>query len=115
VRARFCELLVHARDGDGAADGAFLLGLCSLLDVMLNRPMASVLEELPLSADIVSALIGRDNAWRQLLDSVVAYERADWETCLPLARQAGLTRESLPKAYLEALRWGQELRTPAAA
>ena len=114
VRARFCELLVRGRDGD-AADGAFLLGLCSLLDVMLDRPMTSVLEELPLSNDILSALVGHDNAWRQLLDSVVAYERADWETCLPLARQAGLTRDSLPKAYLEALRWGQELRTPVAA
>ena len=52
---------------------------------------------------------------QQLLDSVIAYERADWETCLPLARQAGLSRDSLPKAYLEALRWGQELRAPVAA
>ncbi|HET9370418.1 MAG TPA: HDOD domain-containing protein [Vicinamibacterales bacterium] len=115
VRARFCELLARARDGEDAGGGGFLVGLCSLLDVMLDRPMASVLEELSLAPDIVSALVGHDNPWRQLLDSVIAYERADWETCLPLARQAGLSRDSLPKAYLEALRWGQELRAPVAA
>jgi EAL and modified HD-GYP domain-containing signal transduction protein len=115
VRARFCELLARARDGEDAAGNAFLLGLCSLLDVMLDRPMASVLEELPLAPAVVAALVGHDNGWRQLLDSVIAYERADWEACLPLARQAGLARESLPAAYLEALRWGQELRMPVAA
>ena len=57
----------------GAASGEpFLVGLCSLLDVILDRPMADAIAELPLSEAVREALLGGDNALRSVLDTVIA-------------------------------------------
>ena len=110
VRARSAELLAaSARTEDTAAD-AFLLGMCSLLDVMLGRQMPLIVAELPLEEETKRALCGEANAKRRLLDCVIAYERGDWTTCAALARSVGINPAVLPGATAEALRWAQELR-----
>ena len=110
IRARFAEILGEAIGGDEGGGEGFLLGLCSLLDVILGRAMADILDDLPLSAEVRGALVGRDNRARRLLDCVVAYERGDWTTCLSLAALAGLNRRALAPAYLEALRFAYDLK-----
>jgi EAL and modified HD-GYP domain-containing signal transduction protein len=109
VRARFCEVLGNNLGGPDAAGQGFLAGLCSLLDVMLNRPMADVLDELPVDDDVREALVGRDNHVRRLLECVMAYERGDWDACLDLAGLLGIARRSLTPAYLAALEWADEI------
>ena len=110
VRARLAELL--AASAHGAAGDAFLLGMCSLLDVLLGRPMASIVDELPLDEDTKRALCGETNPRRRLLDCVIAYERGDWSACTTLARSLSIDPAVLPGAAAEALRWAQELREP---
>ena len=114
VRARLAELLAASAHG-GAAGDAFLLGMCSLLDVLLGRPLASIVDELPLDDDTKSALCGGTNTKRRLLDCVIAYERGDWLTCTTLARSLDIDPAVLPGAAAEALRWAHELREPIAA
>ena len=55
VRGRFGELLAP-REPHGESD-LFLLGLLSLIDVMLEMPMAEVLEKLPLDRETKSVLV----------------------------------------------------------
>ena len=62
------------------AGSYFLLGLCSLLDAMLRRPMNVALSDLPLPSDIRDALLGIENSPRMALDAIIAYERGEWET-----------------------------------
>jgi c-di-GMP-related signal transduction protein len=111
VRARCCELLAR-RSGDGSSDG-FLLGMCSLLDVILDRPMEAVVEQLPLSGATAAALRGEDNANRRILDCAIAYERGQWDRCLYLAGRAGLDPAGLPVAHQEALKWVQDFQRSA--
>jgi len=110
VRARFCELLTARTKGDDAAGEAFLMGLCSLLDVILSRPMRVILDELPLSAEARSALLGFENPGRHLLDCVTAYERGDWPNCLQFTSILGIERSALLPAYIDALGWAHELQ-----
>jgi len=112
VRARFCELLMGMTQGEDAAGEGFLLGLCSLLDVILSRPMRVILDELPLSADARSALLGFENPGRHLLNCVTAYERGDWNACLQFASIVGIDRSALLPAYIDALGWAHELQQP---
>ena len=42
-------------------DNAFMTGLFSLLDVLINLPMREILAELPLQGEIVDALISPDD------------------------------------------------------
>jgi c-di-GMP-related signal transduction protein len=110
IRARFCELVAAGRgDEDSGAEG-FLLGMCSLLDVILDRPMDAVLAQLPLSPETQAALRGEDNEGRKLLDCVIAYERGIWDRAVELARVVGVQSLVLPKAHADSLRWTRELQ-----
>ncbi len=110
VRARFCELLAERTGGAGSGGAAFLVGLCSMLDVILERPMPDVLDELGLGPDIRGTLLGRDTPLRGLLDCVVAYEHGDWTGSLVLADAARIAPRLLTPSYIDALRFAYELR-----
>ena len=84
--------------------------MCSLLDVILQRPMSEVLRLLPLSSSTHAALCGDDNASRRLLDCVVAYEQAEWARVPELVGLAAITAEDLRLAHADALRWSSEFQ-----
>ena len=87
----------------------FLVGLCSVLDAMLGRPMTEAIADLPLSADARAALLGTPNAARSLLDAVIAHEGGEWEEAEDAARNAGLTGREIAAAYTDALTWARDL------
>jgi len=109
VRARLCELLAGTATGGVSAGDAFLLGMCSLFDTILGRPMAELVNELPLGIDTKRALAGQPTPARTILDCVIAYERGAWDQCEALARQARVNPAVMPGAFLEAIRWAGEL------
>lgn len=107
MRARTCELLGEM---SAVADSSelFLVGLFSLLDVMLSRTMADAVEGLPLSAAAIGALEGNPNLLRSVLDTVIAYERGEWDEAASLAAASGLTPAALADAHTGALKWVQD-------
>lgn len=114
VRARCCELLGSSIGSPQGGAEFFLLGLCSLLDVILERPMAAVIADLPLSDDTRMALLGGDVAARYVLDAVTQYERGHWTEAEQTAATVGLTPQHLADAQGGALRWASEIATDAA-
>jgi len=110
IRARFCELVSASRGDEDCGAEAFLLGMCSLLDVILDRPMEVVLAQLPLTAEAQAALRGDNNDGRRLLDCVITYERGVWDRAVELAREVGVASLALPKAHGDSLRWTRELQ-----
>jgi EAL and modified HD-GYP domain-containing signal transduction protein len=115
IRARCCELLGASTGDDEAAAEGFLVGMCSLMDAILEQPMASILETLPLPVRVRDALLGEPNQRRRILDCTVAYEQGSWDQCLELSRGAGVNPAVLPAAYAEALRWSNDLHQGVAA
>ena len=115
LRARCCELVAQAGVSSEGAAEYFLLGLCSVLDALIDRPMDEMVQDLPLSATIRGALLGEQNGARLVLDTVIAYEGGRWDEATTLAQRAGIHPERLPAAYADALRWArQATQTPAA-
>jgi EAL and modified HD-GYP domain-containing signal transduction protein len=110
-RAKFCEMLAtDARMGDRAED-AFFMGLFSLLDVLLGRPLAEVVDTLAMAPDVRQALLGGANPMRRLHDLVLAYERGDWDGVVGWASTLGLDARAIPDRYCAALEWGNSLAT----
>jgi len=112
VRARLCELLAASAPCGVEPGEAFLLGMCSLFDTILGRPMAELVEKLPLADETRRALAGGPTPARAILDCVVAYERGAWDNCEALAKRAQVNHQVLPGAFLEAIRWAGELNAP---
>jgi EAL and modified HD-GYP domain-containing signal transduction protein len=104
VRGRFCELLSRGSIADTGGDG-FLLGMCSLLDAILDSPMERVLDHLPLCESNDAALRGTANGQRALLDAAIAYEFGHWTDSRRLAAGIGVDPTLLPAAYNGALSW----------
>lgn len=111
TRGRFCELLgKHLKLAEDSQD-LFLLGLFSLLDTLTGRPMEEALEGLPLTASAREALLGAQNPLRNVMDLVQAYEQARWEEAGALIQALGVPADVTPAAYLEAVTWGNRVRS----
>ena len=116
VRARSCELLGEHLAKAEEGPELFLIGLCSLLDAMLNRPLVDAIADLPLSPAARSAVLGEDrNSARCVLDAVIAYENGLWDEAALAAHGAGVTPALLAEAYAGALRWAREFSRVVAA
>ena len=99
-----CELLATAMHQEGT-DKFFTVGLFSVLDAFLDKPMPMVLQLLLLSPELNDALLNRRGVLGDTLQCVVAYEQGNWDrvSCPNLAS------ETIKAAYLEAISWSDEV------
>jgi len=115
LRARTCELVGDALGLPDRGASYFLLGLCSLLDALLQHPMPQVIADLPLDGGIRAALLGESTPARQVLDAVVLHERGAFDDAAAAAAAAGLDAGMLAAASADALAWAYGVRAAARA
>ena len=108
TRARMCELVTAASVERRHAASAFIVGLLSLLDVLLEVPMPTILARLELSDDVKGALLARHGPLGSPLQLVEAYEKANWDAAKRLAHESAVPDEIVPSLYLDALHWASE-------
>ena len=108
IRAKFCELLAPKAGMAQRAQDFFFLGLFSLIDAILDRPLADVLTGMPIADDIKDSLLGKDNFCRDLYESVLAYEQGAWERLPALMSRIGVDESETPALYAEAVQWTQQ-------
>lgn len=103
VRAKMCERLAAAT-GDPDRDSAFTVGMFSALDALMDMPLPELVEALPLAEDVSRALLAREGKLGHLLNSVLHYERGEWEAidC------QHLEHEDLTEIYLHATEWADQ-------
>jgi c-di-GMP-related signal transduction protein len=99
VRARFCESLAPGVGLSERQSELFLMGLFSLIDVFLGRPLPEVLEHIRLATEIKEALLGRKNAHGLVLDLVARYEKGAWEEVFPIMARLGLQETEVQAGY----------------
>ena len=104
VRAKMCEQLAKLMQQSNSAT-FFTVGLLSVLDAFMDRPMPDILPALPLADEIVEALLAHAGMLGAILGCVLAYERGDWEA----VQNLGCPSDLLVKTYLEALMWATEM------
>ena len=107
TRARFCELLAISHGQMKDTGMAFLTGMMSLMDAILDESMQSVMQKLPLSNDIKAALLDNEGLLAQYLNLVKHYEKADWSQANDISKALNIA-DQVPDAYHEALSWVNE-------
>jgi c-di-GMP phosphodiesterase len=107
TRARFCESLGQSL-GVANPHDCFALGMFSLLDVMLGKPIEEALADVPLSEPVVDALQGRPGVLADLLAVIVAYERGSWDVVSRLCATRGWPETELIGWYIDAIEWSRD-------
>lgn len=109
IRAEWCRLLAERGSSGHEPAQLFLLGLFSLLDAMLDMPMAEITASLPLSGAIVTALNSGTGPLAPYLQAVQAYEQGDFSGCVAALQQLAIDSESMISTYIKALAWADQL------
>lgn len=108
TRARFAELLAISHGKMRDTGMAFLTGMMSLMDAILDEDMPSVMNKLPLTIEIKDALLKDEGLLATYLKLVKFYEQANWEKAKEIQQQLGLKPEEVPDAYHDALSWSND-------
>lgn len=104
LRATFAEAIALEMGMGVKSSEAFLLGLFSLIDAILDQPLKEICRELPLNDDIIQALQGSHNIFHNILDLIVCYEKGNWSKLSAIATKLNLTQMQIPQLYAESLK-----------
>ena len=108
-RARCCELLASFLGDRIHAPEFFLVGLFSLMDAMLGRPMLQFLSDIALPETVKAALLGANNRLRMVCDLGVAYDQGRWEEASRLAAMLRLREDLMPDTYTSSVQWASQV------
>jgi EAL and modified HD-GYP domain-containing signal transduction protein len=109
TRARMCELL-GAERVDVASEELFTVGLLSVADALLQVPLETIVEELPLADEVSAALLQREGPAGTILGAVVSYEQGDFDVTTLRSQAPGIAT-----SYRDALGWAVETMSTLAA
>ncbi len=109
-RAQFCQLMAVRRQFIEHKDQAFLIGLFSVLDALLDMSLDVVVDQLPLEKAIKEALNKRVGPFGELLNLEECFEKADWQGVADYCQHFGLRFDDVSHDLAEAQRWSQEVR-----
>ncbi|MCP4716070.1 MAG: HDOD domain-containing protein [Deltaproteobacteria bacterium] len=105
VRARFCEHLAPLTGMQNRNADLFLMGMFSMIDALIDRPMEEIIEELPLSYDVTAALLGKPNPLTDVFNIVLAYEKGNWDSTCRLAQKLNISEDDLPEFFFNSVEW----------
>ena len=109
IRGRFCELVAE-KVCPAKMSTAFMVGLFSDLDILINKDMESILDKLHLDVEIKDALTGTGNILKSILELIRAYEKMDVRTVEEYAKNLKIDEMILFKLYSQSIDWVNETK-----
>ncbi|MEK4230631.1 EAL and HDOD domain-containing protein [Solibacillus sp. FSL H8-0538] len=103
-RAKVCEKVAKINYRENFSE-YFLVGLFSLIDSLLKRPMNIILSQLPLSESIAETISGTITEMTPYLQFSLALNKLDWNQLEKLSTQLKLSNEAIVRIYDEANAW----------
>lgn len=109
VRGLFCERLAIACGRKQDKEDAFMCGMFSMLDVIMEKDMTDLLNSLAISERVRAVLLGEEGALRDILNFVKYYERGYWEEVQDYITRYHLNDERVTQAYVACLQYADRL------
>ena len=111
TRGKMMELLAASQTrGADYSDEAFMAGILSLIESLIDKPLADIVSELHLGERLADALLRREGELGTLLQLVESVEHPDLDyTSALLAQTGGLTLADLTAAEIEAMSWANQV------
>ncbi|MNM87494.1 EAL domain protein [compost metagenome] len=106
ARAKFSELIFLKTRFRKDSFNAYLIGMLSLVDVILEKPIDEILEEILVDEEVKSALIGeKNNKYGFLLSLILNYEQGKIDKIFELMEYFNISTDELRSSYMEAIEW----------
>jgi EAL and modified HD-GYP domain-containing signal transduction protein len=104
-RARFCELVaINTGKNKTFIDRAFLVGLFSNLPDILGLDIQEALDMLKVNDEIKKALLGQECELKKYLESVIAFEQADWQLLYSVTEGNDISPDLVGRLYNQMIR-----------
>jgi c-di-GMP-related signal transduction protein len=107
-RAYFCEQLTAHTNQRNAVPSAFLVGLLSLLDAMLDADINELMEKLPLSQSIKDSIVLRQGEQAPFLMLSEFFEKGQWQQVEDLCQQLGINADAAADIFHRSQIWATE-------
>lgn len=102
TRAFFCEALARVKAKGATAFEFFVVGLFSVMNAILDRPLADIMAEMAVSPRVREALTGKKNEMRYALDAAMAFESAKWNEFTEAMEGLQMEEAQAPECLKEA-------------
>ena len=93
------ELMRYAKNMPISRSDAYLMGMFSTLEHLIDAPMEEILSTVPIADEIKAAILNHEGRCGMLFDLVLSYEEADWEKITRHAEELGIPAHTLTTVY----------------
>lgn len=111
TRGKMMELLAEKQQRNADyRDEAFMAGILSLIETLLAKPLADIVDELNLGERLAAALLRREGEMGRLLQLVESVEQPELNHTLALLAQCdALSLSDLTAAEIDAMSWANQV------
>jgi len=104
MRANFCSDLVGYTKKVPITKGeAYLMGMFSTLNYLIDAPLEEILAEVPMADEIKAALLNHEGPCGALYELVLSYEKADWKNVSEIAEKLDVPTNLLTSLYFNCM------------
>lgn len=104
-RAKFCELICEMSGYKEKTFLAYMTGLFSIMDTILNCSMDTVMKDIYMCDEMKEALTGKENILNTILQLAISFGRGDWNEAEVNANKINIDINKIPDVYLKVLKW----------
>ncbi|TCB91767.1 EAL and HDOD domain-containing protein [Enterobacter wuhouensis] len=108
MRGKFCELIAQKMDKPLLAENAFICGLFSLLDTLLDLPMVELMKQIAVPQSVSNALCHQEGVLADIVTLCRYYEQQNWDEALRMGQALRLSEEDVVEAMRMATIWAGE-------
>ena len=102
MRANFASALVKKlKNFTINTSDAYLMGMFSTLEYMIDASMAEILEDIPIVEEVKTALVTGEGKAGRLFELILCYEKAEWVEIKEIAEELGLKTNELAQIYMD--------------
>lgn len=105
IRAKFMELIAIEIGTEQEYLDYFMVGMFSSIDVLLNRDMKIIIDELPFTQNVKDALLGVTNPIYDVLDIIIKHEYARFNELDLIYPIHKINQFRFMELYFEAITW----------
>lgn len=109
LRAKFAENLASIFGVGGLSSELFLMGLFSVLDIILDKPMDEALKMVSVSRQISDALCSGKGDMAEVFEFIRNYELASWPEVSRIMVLKNIDENAVYEAYTDSLKWYRDL------